>query len=318
MTEIALGVPIEIDGKEVIIFRDVIGTESLRSGNDSEVLTIVEPEGADGRPPIFIDEGWLIRLRDSYPGIPVYGLWQTLFANGKVPLGNEVIVYPLGETNGLYIRMNVDEDMESPKSILTSSEYIDNFFPDLMEYNFENATRITVDLEDLKLPATPAYTRAEIFERNKQLEQRRWVYVGGFCLVIAIATAVVNYGLYTVHTMKMTSYANKQLELSTLQERLAELQAKRLLSYPNYSIPINRLTELASYDPRLQTPKAGQYGIPTEGVIYSFDNQEHTLVSSEGFNLDLASKFAWLNAARTPEERFIWTFNNSEAGGDGN
>lgn len=50
MTEIALGVPIEIDGKEVIIFRDVIGTESLRSGNDSEVLTIVEPEGADGRP----------------------------------------------------------------------------------------------------------------------------------------------------------------------------------------------------------------------------------------------------------------------------
>ena len=318
MTEIALGVPIEIDGKEVIIFRDVIGTESLRSGNDSEVLTIVEPEGADGRPPIFIDEGWLIRLRDSYPGIPVYGLWQTLFANGKVPLGNEVIVYPLGETNGLYIRMNADEDMDSPKSILTSSEYLDNFFPDVMEYNFENATRISVALEDLKLPATPAYTRAEIFDRNKQLEHRRWVYVGGFCLVIAIATAVVNYGLYTVHAMKMTSYANKQLELTTLQERLVELQSKRLLKYPDDSTPIDRIVQLASYDPGLQTPKAGQYGVPTEGVTYSFENQEHTLVSSEGFNFDLTAKNTWLTANRTPEERFIWTFNNSEVGGNEN
>jgi hypothetical protein len=92
MNQLLLGVPIQIGGEEVIICRDSIGSQALSSSRESEVYTIIEGPREDGRPAIYIDEDELKSMRESYPGINVYGLWQLLFANNLVPLGNEVII----------------------------------------------------------------------------------------------------------------------------------------------------------------------------------------------------------------------------------
>jgi hypothetical protein len=312
--DIPLGVPVEIDGREVIIFRDVIGVQSLRNTREHEVLTIVEPESDNGRPPIFIDEGELIRLRDAFPGTPVYGLWQLLFANDKVPLGNQCIVYPMGNDRGLYIRLNADEDLYDPKSIISSSEYLDNFISEMMDYNLDEAPRIRVDLRDLRLPSSPAYTRAEIFDRNRQIQHRRWIMVGGACLAIALCSIAFNYAMYSIYSMKMATFTNKQVEQQILTDRLVDLQSRRLLTAPDNSVAIERMIKVLDYDPGLRTPIPGDMGVPQE-VGNSFANESHHLLSSQGFRHDIASKITWLTVERTPEHRLFLAFNSYSVGG---
>lgn len=317
MVDIPLGVPVEIGGKDVIIFRDVIGTDSLRNTRDNEVLTIVEQETADGRPPIFIDEGELLRLRDSYPGIQVYGLWQLLFANNKVPLGNEVIVYPLGPDSGLYIRLNPEADLNNPRAIITSSEYSDNFVPELMEFNLDNATKISVEMSELRLPGAPAYTRAEIYDRNRQVLQRRWIVVGALCFAVIVATGIFNYGLYTVYTMDMTAYANKKNELQVLNDRLLELQSRRLNALPKDEETLNRIVDLQQIEPGLATPEPGDYGVSPE-ARFSFANTEQLLVTTPGYELDLKTTYDWLVSEKTPTDQYVIRFSASLSGGGQN
>jgi len=43
----------------------------------------------------------------------------------------------------------------------------------------DKAIRLSVGTAGLSLPETPAYTRHEKYEKDRQITQRRWVIVGG-------------------------------------------------------------------------------------------------------------------------------------------
>lgn len=312
-SEIVLGTPIEIDGKEVIIFRDVIGTDALRTSLENEIFTIVEPLASNGRPPIFIDEKELLRLRDSYPGIPVYGIWQLLFANDKVPLGNEVIIFPTGADRSLYIRLNPDLDLELPSSIISSSEYFDGFAPELMDYDLQQATRISVFASELKLPDSPAYTRAEIHDRLRHVQQRRWVLTACLCLAVILCTAVINYAMYANYTSQLAVYKNKEAELLALNVRLDELKTRRLISHPNNGTEISRLVEVLSYDQGMRTPEANELGIPKE-ITNSFSNSEHHLITSPGIQRGMLPQHSWLASSPTPEMKLFLSISKEQTG----
>lgn len=308
MSEIKIGVPIIIDGHEVIVFRDVIGTESLKSSRDTEVLTIVEPAAHNGRPPIYIDESELLRIREAYPSLPVYGLWQLLFANDLVPLGNEVIVYPMGEDKGLFIRLNASLDMNDPASIMASSEYIDNFISDHLEYNLRrDATRLSVQLEGLKLPQSPAFTRAELYEKQKAIQTRLWFVVGAISLLMLLGCGVLNYMLSARYDQQMALYATQTSELKALMVRMDELSAQRLVSRPDNSLSLTRLADVATYDPAVTTPKSEIDGIP-EGYQPSISGAEHLLISSAGFIADISARYPWLTVIKTPTTKVVFRF----------
>ena len=84
MANFSLGKPITIGGQEIVVVRDVLG--SLQDEKSSVTYSVVEPKGIDGRPAIYVSEDDLEKLRDDYPGIKVYGLWQLLFFNNVVQL----------------------------------------------------------------------------------------------------------------------------------------------------------------------------------------------------------------------------------------
>ena len=304
---IPLGVPVEIDGRDVIITRDVIGTEALGHTRENEVFTEVEPVGNDGRPPIFIDENELGRLRNAYPGVPVYGLWQLLFANDKVTLGEELVIYPTGPASGIYLRLNPAADLYSPASILDSSEYKDNYIADLPGQPMDKAIRLIVGPAGLLLPASPAYTRHEKFEKDRQITQRRWVVVSAICVAVALAAAALNYGLYSIHTMKLKAFQSKQRELQTLANRIAELESTRLLAYPNDALVLDRLRSLVNYDPGLRSPATGDFGIP-DGVTTNFTNEQHIFVTTPNISTDLSVVFPWVKSAKTQAGTFVLSF----------
>ncbi len=281
MRYIPLGVPVHIDGKEVIVLRDAIGSEVLTASRESEVYTTIEQAAADGRPAIYIDEHELNQARADYPNLEVYGLWQILFFNNRVKLGSQIVLYPMGSDSGAYIRLNPAEDLDSPRSILSSSEYVENYIPEVMDYDLNEARRIDVELEELVLPPQPAFTRVELHHKQKQLEKRRWYLVGFICFAVVLVATGLNYSLNAVYKMQMASYTAKKSTQSTLEDRVVALERERLIAYPNNRATALTLLRLVERDPRMQTP--------TGAPISSGFTSVHAWVSSPNLPFDPAN-----------------------------
>lgn len=299
MSELQLGIPITIDGEDVIIFRDTIGTAALSTGRDAEVFTVVEPVGPDGRPAIYIDENELRALRENFPGTNVYGLWQLLFANNLVPLGNEVVVFPTSETGGIYLQMESGTDYDSPVNIKRSSEYTDNYSPELYGHDLGTAPRITVDISLLTLPATPAFTRVELFSKKQHERTKRWYLTFLICIVVAVGVIVFNYGMYTVYKMNLAEYTTKKKLSRDLDARSAALLKERLPVRPDNSDVISRIDKVIAFDPKITTPTAAGH---TNGFTSG-----HIFLTRPNFPADLTAKIPGVTAELTPQMSYLLT-----------
>jgi hypothetical protein len=280
---IPLGEPIVIDGKEVIVFRDVLGSVSAQKTGEKAVLTVIEKADQNGRPPIFIDEHELNRMRENYPGIKVYGLWQILFHNNKVKLGSEVVVYPLKDNEGAYIRLDRNMDLHSPASIVSSGEYVDNYISELAgAADFDlvaHAIHLDVDARELKLPKTPAFTRPELYSKLRQEEIRRWSFVGIFAAILAIITGLFNFYLYNNYKIEMADYQAKKTLIDDLGVRIGGLKRERLAVRPNDSIVLERLVKIFMLDPKAATPQSGNLVASFAGI--------HRLTTSPNLTFDI-------------------------------
>ena len=278
-----LGEPIVIDGQEVIVFRDVLGAESTRNGGEKEVFTVIEPASTSGRPAILIDENELNRMREDYPGIKVFGLWQILFHNEKVTLGSEVVVYPLDDNEGAYIRLDRNRDLYSASSIISSGEYVDNFISELagvVDFVLaEDAIRLEVDLSQLKLPKTPAFTRPELHAKHRHEEMRRWSVVAMFAVVVLVVSGAINYKLYNNYKAKMAEYQARKTLINDLDIRAAGLRRERLAVLPNNGLVLDRLLAIFRLDPKATTPLIGN-------KVTSFAT-EHRLQTSPNLTIDI-------------------------------
>ncbi|MAG65506.1 MAG: hypothetical protein CMK74_06485 [Pseudomonadales bacterium] len=280
MRYIPLGAPVHIAGKEVIVLRDAIGTEVLTANRDSEVYTTIEQPSLDGRPAIYIDEHELNQARTDYPNLEVYGLWQILFFNEKVKLGSQIVLYPMGSDRGAYIRLNPEEDLDSPRSILSSAEYVENYIPEAMDYDLNDARQIDADIDDLKLPPEPAFTRVELNQKQKQIEKKRWFLVGIISVAVLLGATALNYSLNAVYKMQMASYTATKTTQTTLEDRVAALESQRLRSYPNNRETALTLIRLLARDPGMHTPS-------TAAVSSGFTSV-HSWVSSANLPFDPA------------------------------
>ncbi len=277
MLGFSLGKPVFIDGQEVIVVRDVVGIPS--GGREAEVFSIVESKGADGRPPIYVAENDLSRLREHYPGMNVYGLWQILFHNNAVKLGGQVITYHLSDSSGLYLVMEPGADTSLPAHISKSGEFVDNYIVDYIDFDLDNAVRIEADLAKLKLPSQPAYTRIELSDKIKAETNRRWMVVGGLCALIGVAALAVNYGLSTIHKSKMADYSTKRGLITELESRVGALAAERLVVRPDDSATLDQLFRLFEFYPGTTTPML------EEGMSVGFQGA-HMLITTPNAEID--------------------------------
>lgn len=279
MQKFSLGKPVYIDGQEVVVVRDVVGTPGA-SGKDSEVFSIVEHKGSDGRPPIYVAENELARLREHYPGINVYGLWQILFYNRAVKLGAQVITFPLNDTGGMYLIMENGGDLHDPSRIAQSGEYIDNFIVDFIDFDLDKASRIDVDLTTLRLPPQPAYTRLELSDKIRAENNRRWMVVGGLCAMFMVAALATNYGLSTIHKSRMADYATKRGLIDELTARIESLSSERLVQRPDDSGTLAQLFRIFEISPDAWTLTGGE-------VVVGFKSV-HKLITGPNAKVDPA------------------------------
>jgi hypothetical protein len=283
MAKISLGKPITIGGEEVVVVRDVVGDvqKSILRDNDSDTYAIVEQKGPDGRPPIYVSENDLTRLRDDYPSINVYGLWQILFFNGVIQFGSPLVTFPLTDTGGLYLLMDNATDFHSPSSIVASGEYINGFIPDNTDVDINTASVISIDVTKLKLPKQPAYTRVELSGKLKAENKRRWLVVSSLCGLIIVCAIAVNYGMQTVYKSRMADYATKKTLIAELNARVKALSAERLISRPDDSFMLTQLFKVFELYPNAITP------VSTDELKIGF-NGAHMLITPQKASVDPA------------------------------
>ncbi|KAF0254342.1 hypothetical protein [Pseudomonas putida] len=252
MANFSLGKPITIGGQEIVVVRDVLG--SLQDEKSSVTYSVVEPKGIDGRPAIYVSEDDLEKLRDDYPGIKVYGLWQLLFFNNVVQLGEPLALFPLEEKRGLYLLMKDGAASNLPGDIASSGEYVNGFIPGQFELDMRKSNVIDVDLKELRLPPQPAYTRAELAQKLRAENKRRWFVVGMLCGLFVIGAAAANYGLQTIYKSRMADYSTKRSLIDELAGRVRALSAERLIKRPDDSVMLSQLYKVFDLYPMAVTP----------------------------------------------------------------
>jgi hypothetical protein len=290
MNSVSLGKPTIIDGHEVILIKDMVGIPN--TGRDGEVYSIIEERGVDGRPAIYAAEEDIIRLREHYPGVKVYGLWQLLFHNNKVVLGEEVIIFPTDEVSGFYLIMDGGADLHDPANIAKSGEYVNNYVVDHITYDLANAAKIVADIAALKLPKNEAYTRVELSNKLKTENSKRWMVVGGLCALIGVAALSTNYGLSTVYKSKIAEYNTQQALVDELSKRQGALQAERLLVRPDDRRVLERIYALIETYPKITTPQSDAYLIGFTG--------DHVLITEPDASVHPASVVAGIEAELLP------------------
>lgn len=276
MNSVSLGKPAIINGQEVILIKDMVGIPN--TGRDGEVYSIIEERGADGRPAIYAAEEDILRLREHYPGVKVFGLWQLLFYNQKVKLGEEVIIFPVEEADGFYLIMEAGKDLDNPANIAKSGEYINNYVVDYISYDLTKASRIEAEISELRLPPKEAYTRVELSNILKSENNKRWMAVGALCSLVLIASFAANYGLSTVYKSKMADYNTQQVLVDELNNRNETLRAERLLENPNDRSVLERIFKILEVYPNSETPTGDRHVIGFTG--------EHIIITSSNAPVD--------------------------------
>lgn len=252
MANFSLGKPITVGGQEIVVVRDVVG--SLQADKGKDTYSVVEPRGVDGRPAIYVSEDDLDKLRDDYPGIKVYGLWQLLFFNNAVRLGEPLVLFPLEDKRGLYLLMRDAAPSVSPADIASSGEYAGGFIPDQFELDIRKSNVLSVDLKDLRLPPQPAYTRSELAQKLRAENKRRWYVVCALCGLFVIGAAAANYGLQTIYKSRMADYSTKKSLIDELDGRVRSLSAERLTERPDDSVMLSQLFKVFELYPKAMTP----------------------------------------------------------------
>lgn len=312
MTNFSLEKPMQIGGEEVVVVRDVLG--AMQTDKASETFSMVEPKGADGRPAIYVSENDLARLREYYPGMKVYGLWQLMFHNNAVRFGSPLVAFPLStprESQGLYLLL--EGDIDSPEGIVSSGEYAGGLIVDNYDLDVEKANFIDVDLDLLKLPTQPAYTRLELSQKLRAENKRRWLVVGSMCALIAVGATATNYGLQTIYKSRMADYSTKRSLIDELDGRVRALAAERLIKRPDDSVMLGQLFHLFELYPNAITPAVN------DDVKIGFAGT-HILITPKKAKVDPATVMKGIASTLQPDLSYRLTIesppDNSAAMGD--
>lgn len=294
MQTLSFGIPIRIAGREVVLCKDILGEQASRGDG---VIAPLEPAGPDGRPPIFVMEDELRGLRESYPGLQVYGIWQLLFANNLVKLGHEVSVYRFSNLTGIYIRLVPGSDYTQPANIVESGEissaYIAAISRRLEEIDYEN---IQPDISRLVLPARPARTLAEQLEERKQAERKQWVTVSALCAVMLAGAGIYSYAVNAAYSQEQKEYRKRVEHRDTLKKKEQELRERKLDQFPDNRAELYKLWEIYRYEPLIFSVKDGDSNIfggmhlLQTSPLYPFDMRD----AVSGVEAGVDSDGSWL------------------------
>lgn len=225
-----IGAPINVGGHEVVLIEDAVGRKEILA----EPLLLESSDSS--HPDIWVDEQSLMSLREKNPGLPIYGLWQLLYANGLVASGGLQVIRT-GATSGHYILHTEPSDVDHVGLwnglVVESGEYIGNRIASHMTLNPDiDGVEICFDHNELVLPRRPARLAMEIRAERSKLQRKVLTHRA---IAASVALAFIGSALlvnWVRDSVNERSVMHLQSQLNGLTGTLRKIEANHIMEWP--------------------------------------------------------------------------------------
>jgi hypothetical protein len=277
--------PVMVQGRELVLIPDVVGPLPVsEQHNYVEIVT-----ASNACPAIAVREQDVDDVREKYPHLPVFGIWQILIHSNLIA-SKTLQVLPTSAWDGYYLFSDLGR-------IQYSGVYEAGFFAADTSFNLADAEVLSFTAEQLVMPLQPARLARELHQERRLQFRRAWSSCGLALAASLVLAFGVDAALHFASHNEQQAYLSKSGLLQSAQQGYERLTSNRLMELPDNQLAITRLAELWTHDPSLRTEQP-----------QSFANPEISLVTRD-LGRSPAQQFAWLSSRYDARGHWVVTFN---------
>ncbi len=228
---IAANIPLTVEGKDVVLIRDVIGK------SPSDKYTRQE----EGSLHVWYEESVLTETREANPNAKVYGLWQTLIATGVIDLDQKLQVLYTNSTKDIGYYLYINNGVMQSGSIFNGELQSLPTSALAEEFGLDDAIILNSDESTLKLPSEQLKTHKEILRQSlakKKSGQQRAIM--SVVLIVACGMAIDTF-LSIQHEKQAVLFAALENKLTITQDELKSLAKRKRYNIPTQTETLSNL-----------------------------------------------------------------------------
>jgi len=239
VSQVSLETPIQLGSRQCILIADEVAEEP--STRDPVLLE----RGGRGQPSLWVSEKELQSIRQSYPDLPVYGVFQTLLRNRAIPFDAALYYLPTTRHAGVYL---LCED-KRPKE---SGKYAGNRLPLDLGMSLTDGVQLTVELDSLTPPARAARTVEEMNRDRRRQRIRMAVRWSGYAAAVVAVAFIADSMSVQQHLDQEAKLEDLRAQRSDLQQQISSLEKERSASGRELGREaLGRLVVLSHFRPSL-------------------------------------------------------------------
>ncbi len=257
---IPLHAPVRIDSRNVLLVDDLVLTHL----DDALAARLIPIATDDADLPLYVEQQQVDTLAELHPGLPLYGLWQTLIASGRVPkrAGLYQIATDDSPHQGRYLVREADGAYSGR---LTQDAMLDAFAPD---QPVQRPEALNANPNTLRLPAQPVQTLQARREKHARSRRQALTVTGLAVLASLLLGAIADRILHYRYAQQLHEAAQLAQQISRLQQELRNLNAGARIEPVDQSHRLDQLLILSRHGRSLEIPQTSVLGTaPMQAII---------------------------------------------------
>ena len=243
---IPLHAPTRVGSREVLLVDDLV----LTHVTDNLAARLLPIATGDASLPLYVERQHVDALAELHPELPLYGLWQTLIATGRVPQRPGLYQIATDDTPHQE-RYLVREEDGAYSGRLTQEAMLDAFAPDPASVRPEV---LDANPNTLRLPAQPIQTLQA--RRAQQARTRRQTLTAAALAALAclLLGTAADRTLHYRHAQQQQQAERLAQQTARLHQTLRRLHAGARIEPVDQSQRLDQLLILSRHSQRLEIP----------------------------------------------------------------
>lgn len=277
---------LQIQGQNLVLVPDLVGPVPI-----SEQHQYVESVAATNTcPTIHIREADIEEMRERFPGVAVYGMWNVLINSGLVSLKRTLQIVPVEGDDGYYIHCDLGRAEYS-------GIYESGFFAADAGFSLEEAHELNPALEQLVIPAQPAKLAVELRMERRVRQRQAWSSMALTVVAIIVLAVSANLTLDRFYAIEQAEYQTMTRALQDVRTGVDQLRTTRLTEVPNDTATIDRIASVWALDPNFECK--GDQSFQNESLQFTLGNLQD----------DPREKLPWLTSRYDPKGSWLVSMN---------
>ena len=238
---IPLYTPIQIEQQPAMLVDDLV----LMPEADGAPPTLMSIASDQTRLPLFVERSQVDALAEAHEELPLYGLWQTLIASGRIP--DKPGRYQVHTNHQPHPGRYLVQDADGAYSGWMRDDVFLDLFP------FDELTQEVVELNcdptTLRLPSEPIHTLSHRLHATARQRRQTLITLGVVALTSTLLGLATNQALHQRHLDQLDQMTQLHQRMGQVRQDLHQLSAEGRINPIDQSQQLDRLLILSS-DPQ--------------------------------------------------------------------